>query len=211
MDELSRLDITKKQLNNVARMLQYRYTSNAFPSINEVEYNEISEKWNDNISQSQIEYIIEQKNMKICVIFNIKDKLDGDLVTKLKNKNRTFIIIMPRTASANTIKKETIKVLDYTNVEIFDYEYFMYDRSSYVDCASQKHTICTKDEKEDFMTRYRVDTKQIATISMYDPMIYYINATLGDLIKIKRMSETVGTSYFYRIVSYPSKRGAINK
>ena len=87
----------------------------------------------------------------------------------------------------------------------------MYDRSSYVDCASQKHTICTKDEKEDFMTRYRVNTTQIATISMYDPMIYYINATIGDLIKIKRMSETVGTSYFYRIVSYPSKRGAVNK
>ena len=133
MDELSRLDITKKQLNNVARMLHYRYTSNAFPSINEVEYNEISEKWNDNISQSQIEYIIEQKNMKICVIFNIKDKLDGDLINKLKNKNRTFIIIMPRTASSNTINKERIKVMDYTNVEIFEYDYFMYDRSSYVD------------------------------------------------------------------------------
>ena len=211
MDELTKEDYMHIQLQNIANMLHYRYFSNAFPSIRESEYNEISEKWKNTISASQTEYIIEQKNIKICVIFNIKDKIDQELQLKLKNKLKTFIIIMPRTASNTTINKEKNRLIDNTNVQIFDYMYFMYDRANHVDCKSQKHTICTKAEKEDFITRYRVNNEQIPKISIDDPMIYFINATVGDLIKIKRMSETVGSSYFYRIVDYPSKKGTVNK
>ena len=119
MDELTKEDYMHIQLQNIANMLHYRYFSNAFPSIRESEYNEISEKWKNTISASQTEYIIEQKNIKICVIFNIKDKIDQELQLKLKNKLKTFIIVMPRSASNTTINKENNRLIDNTNVQIF--------------------------------------------------------------------------------------------
>ena len=64
----------------------------------------------------------------------------------------------------------------------------MYDRANHVDCKSQKHTICTKAEKEDFITRYRVNKEQIPKISIDDPKV--ISAAKFAVEELKQLSDS---------------------
>jgi len=64
-----------------------------------------------------------------------------------------------------------------------------------------KHTILSDDETKELLVRYNVVKKQIPSISVKDPAIQHLNATVGHVIKIIRPSPTQGTSIFYRVVT----------
>ncbi|HIH24551.1 TPA: DNA-directed RNA polymerase subunit H [Candidatus Woesearchaeota archaeon] len=64
-----------------------------------------------------------------------------------------------------------------------------------------KHEICAQSEKSEVLARYGVQPNQMPRISAHDPAIRHLSCKQGDLIKITRVSETAGTSVFYRIVS----------
>ena len=64
-----------------------------------------------------------------------------------------------------------------------------------------KHDICTEEEKNGLLARYKTAPNQMPRINARDPAIRHLACKVGDLIKITRQSETAGVAIFYRIVS----------
>lgn len=54
-----------------------------------------------------------------------------------------------------------------------------------------KHIICSSKTKEEILTSYSVDTSKIVKISCEDPVIRYLGAVKGQLIKIVRPSDSI--------------------
>jgi DNA-directed RNA polymerase subunit H len=63
-----------------------------------------------------------------------------------------------------------------------------------------KHSKLSQKEKEEMLSKYNVNIKQLPKISMADPAIQTLNAKEGDIIKIIRASPTAGESVYYRCV-----------
>ncbi|GAB4314392.1 MAG: DNA-directed RNA polymerase subunit H [Promethearchaeota archaeon] len=63
------------------------------------------------------------------------------------------------------------------------------------------HVILTKSQAKEILHRYLVDAWQLPRISENDPVVKAIGATVGDILKITRKSETtVDTVEMYRLV-----------
>lgn len=74
-------------------------------------------------------------------------------------------------------------------------EPFHEDEVQYVVTRSKlvpKHVICSKAKKEEILKTYNVTKEQMPEIKSTDPIVRYIGATRGQLIKIYRPSESVG-------------------
>lgn len=63
-----------------------------------------------------------------------------------------------------------------------------------------KHEIMTPEEKQEILDKYDATVEQFPKIFKDDPAIKDMDAKLGDMIKITRKSEEIGTSYYYRVV-----------
>ncbi len=63
-----------------------------------------------------------------------------------------------------------------------------------------EHTIMNKKEIEELRKEYKLDLKQLPKIKITDPVVKLIGADVGDVLKIKRISQTMGESLYYRFV-----------
>lgn len=64
-----------------------------------------------------------------------------------------------------------------------------------------EHTIMTSDEIEELFKKYSIKKINLPKISVRDPVVKYIGAKEGDIIKIVRKSHTAGISVYYRYVA----------
>ena len=62
------------------------------------------------------------------------------------------------------------------------------------------HRKLSEKEKQAVLEQYNANLEQMPKISKKDPVILAINAKPGDLIEIRRKSQTSGESLFYRVV-----------
>lgn len=62
------------------------------------------------------------------------------------------------------------------------------------------HEVIAKNEVEKLLGQYNVDLRQIPKILQKDPAVVSLNAKPGDIIRIKRVSQTAGEIYYYRVV-----------
>ena len=62
------------------------------------------------------------------------------------------------------------------------------------------HEVLTKEDVEKLLGQYNVDLRQLPKILQKDPAVVSLNAKPGDIIRIKRESQTAGEVYYYRVV-----------
>ena len=63
-----------------------------------------------------------------------------------------------------------------------------------------EHTKLGEEEKRKLLEQYNISIKQLPQIKLDDPAIKHLNPKVGDVMKIKRISPTVGETFFYRVV-----------
>ena len=63
-----------------------------------------------------------------------------------------------------------------------------------------KHAILGEKEKRELLKRYNITLNQLPRIMTSDPMIEKLDAKIGDVIKITRISPTAGAIQYYRVV-----------
>ncbi|MEM3123937.1 MAG: DNA-directed RNA polymerase subunit H [Nitrososphaerota archaeon] len=63
-----------------------------------------------------------------------------------------------------------------------------------------KHELLSNEEAEELLKRLDVTRQQLPYILSTDPMVKKLGAKVGDIIRIKRVSETAGEAVYYRVV-----------
>jgi len=63
-----------------------------------------------------------------------------------------------------------------------------------------EHIKLTKEEKDKVLAKYNISIKQLPRILESDPAIKNLEAKQGEVIMIKRNSQTAKESIFYRVV-----------
>ena len=63
-----------------------------------------------------------------------------------------------------------------------------------------EHIKLTKEEKDKVLAKYNISIKQLPRILESDPAIKNLEAKPGEVIMIKRNSQTAKESIFYRVV-----------
>jgi len=63
-----------------------------------------------------------------------------------------------------------------------------------------RHEILTNSEIEDVQNKYNIKPYQLPYIKLSDPVVGYIGAKSGDILKITKKSLTAGSSVSYRYV-----------
>jgi DNA-directed RNA polymerase subunit H len=63
-----------------------------------------------------------------------------------------------------------------------------------------KHEILGEDELKSVLKRYRIEKEQLPKIKINDPVVKEIGASVGDVVKITRKSQTAGQALYYRLV-----------
>lgn len=63
-----------------------------------------------------------------------------------------------------------------------------------------EHRKLSDEEKQKMLERYNIILRQLPKILKSDPTLTNLDVKPGDLVEIKRKSETVGEALFYRVV-----------
>ncbi|MGB3908278.1 MAG: DNA-directed RNA polymerase subunit H [Methanomethylovorans sp.] len=63
-----------------------------------------------------------------------------------------------------------------------------------------KHEILGEDELKSVLKRYKIEREQFPKIKINDPVIQQIGASVGDVVKITRKSQTAKEALYYRLV-----------
>ena len=63
-----------------------------------------------------------------------------------------------------------------------------------------KHEIVPEEEKRQILTKFNATEEQFPFLFSTDPVVREIGAKPGDMVKITRVSDTAGESFYYRYV-----------
>ena len=63
-----------------------------------------------------------------------------------------------------------------------------------------KHEIIQEDEAKSLLDNYQIERGQLPKIKESDPVVKELAASVGDVVKITRNSQTAGESFYYRFV-----------
>lgn len=63
-----------------------------------------------------------------------------------------------------------------------------------------KHVILSEEEKQKLLEKFNISSEQLPKISTSDPVVNFLGAKAGDILKIERKSPTAGETLYYRLV-----------
>lgn len=63
-----------------------------------------------------------------------------------------------------------------------------------------KHEILQEDEKKEILAKFNATEEQFPFLFSTDPVVREIGAKPGDMIRISRISDTAGESFYFRYV-----------
>ncbi len=63
-----------------------------------------------------------------------------------------------------------------------------------------KHVILNDREKKELLKKYNITLNQLPRAITSDPMVKKLDAKVGDVLKITRISSTAGNIPYYRVV-----------
>jgi DNA-directed RNA polymerase subunit H len=63
-----------------------------------------------------------------------------------------------------------------------------------------KHEIMSEGELKSVLNKYSIEKEQLPKLKVQDPVCKEIGASIGDVIKITRKSQTAGEAEYYRLV-----------
>lgn len=139
---------------------------------------------------SSIYHIILLLDQKISTV--TKTSMIGDYIYKTTTEHKIIIVndITPRA-------RQSIQN-NFPLVEIFLKKEMMFNliESIYV----PKHIILSQEDANKVLSEYGLQKKDLPRIFVSDPVSRYYKASLGQIFRIIRPSETSGSSNYYRIV-----------
>lgn len=68
-----------------------------------------------------------------------------------------------------------------------------------------KHKLLDEKAVKALMEQYKISPYQLPSMSVKDPMAKHLNAEIGSIIEIQRISEVAGKHKYYRRVVWTSK------
>lgn len=83
---------------------------------------------------------------------------------------------------------------------IADFEYAMFSSDKLTNKFSQHHRILNKSDEKAILTRLMCTKKDLDKIRKTDPPLVWLGAEIGDIIEIRRFSETTAEEIAYRVV-----------
>lgn len=63
-----------------------------------------------------------------------------------------------------------------------------------------RHVLVSAEEKAELLRQYKLSERQLPELQRHDPMARYLGLAVGDVVRIHRVSPTVGHDVYYRIV-----------
>ncbi|MDO9518497.1 MAG: DNA-directed RNA polymerase subunit H [Methanosarcinaceae archaeon] len=63
-----------------------------------------------------------------------------------------------------------------------------------------KHEIIQEDDIRSLLEKYQIEKEQLPKLKESDPVAKELEAVVGDIVKITRISQTAGESLYYRLV-----------
>jgi len=149
---------------------------------------------NINVIKKEMEMVVEDSKGEILVHWQIPPKLGSQEITNLVSYMRELDItraIVIIEGSITPHAKGTIKTLrqEATLIDVFTIRDTQFNISKHV--LVPCHQICSSGEKSRLMKTYSVNRKQLPNICFNDPMVRYLGAQKGELIKITRDSDTM--------------------
>jgi DNA-directed RNA polymerase I, II, and III subunit RPABC1 len=63
-----------------------------------------------------------------------------------------------------------------------------------------RHVLLSSAEKADVLRQFKASERQLPEMQRHDPMARYLGLVVGDVVRIHRVSPTVGHDVYYRIV-----------
>jgi len=186
-----------KSRKTVLEMLTDRGYKN--PEKEHLEFNQFCKKYdpkNEMIEKDikdRMTMIFEKNNEKIKIYWYPEPKLGAEfrnIIQELKKENIKNAVIVTE-LSVTHHAKQTLKGLKYEG--IFIDVFFLKDIQTNIskNRLVPKHIICSKEEKIKIMKTYKVNRNQLPYIKSFDPMVKYLGAKKGNLIKIIRDSEVL--------------------
>jgi DNA-directed RNA polymerase subunit H (RpoH/RPB5) len=119
-----------------------------------------------------IEQVLQPTDTLIIVMKQEVNDTVISILNEIWEKDRIFIVVHS---------------LDRLQFNILEHQYV------------PEHVVLTEAEQEEVLKRYNItDTKQMPSISRYDPVALAIGLRPGQICRITRSSKTSVTTYFYR-------------
>eukprot|EP01130_Rhizamoeba_saxonica_P000390 TRINITY_DN10355_c0_g1_i1.p1 TRINITY_DN10355_c0_g1~~TRINITY_DN10355_c0_g1_i1.p1 ORF type:complete len:204 (-),score=48.92 TRINITY_DN10355_c0_g1_i1:41-652(-) len=114
---------------------------------------------------------------------------------KQENTQRAILVLQE---GLTTQAKKAIQMLDGVSVEVFKETELLVNITRHE--LVPEHTILSEQEKLELLSRYKVKPTQLPRIKEIDPVARYYGLKKGDIVKIRRRSETAGRYVTYRYV-----------
>jgi DNA-directed RNA polymerase subunit H (RpoH/RPB5) len=178
-------------IGNVFRMLHYRGWIND-DRLNQLLKNKMYSEINE------IETTLESK-MKIVITFSnqrlntTKSNMLNQFLNSPKYEKMHKIVVFKD--YPDKLKNQLEE--KYSNIEIFDEDFFKVDIGSHV--IVPKHTKLSKDQATEVIKSYGKES-QFPILMNTDPMSRYLYAKQNDMIEIIRPNRNSGFEVYYRIV-----------
>lgn len=181
IDEVARTFITLKQ------MLSDRKIDTS--SLNHISDTEL-------VAMSKANLIFSLKvNDNLIVVYYLHSKFKISDLKRYIPEDSNIILIFKEKINTQNIKH--IKELTTENIEIFMLKELVFNITHHY--LVPLHEICTNDEINEVMTRYKIKLKtQLPCILKTDPMARYLGIKPGNVVKITRPSPSSGETIVYR-------------
>ena len=160
-------------------------------------------------------WLINRKNLLIITKFEKKEEQDKLLMPHISNVLSTFIdikyimyiMVVKREGSQvcmnkldKSIKLNFSKFTGTGMIQMWHYLEFMSNPSTH--CLVPRHEIMSDEDVAELMLKYNItNKKRIPVILLHDTMARYINAKVGDIIRITANFQRTGNIVSYRYVS----------
>lgn len=185
----------------VLEMLNDRGYNVSFENI-DIPFSEFCDTYpNIQMSSRPLERIYEKNGSTLLLHFLEDSKLSVKNVKPIleiaKQKSITDLLIIIRDSMSSQVSEELKDTKD-VSAEVFKEADLMFNVTKHE--LVPKHRIMAREEKIKFLSLKKLKECDLPQILLTDPVIKYFKGKKGDLVEIERMSETSGTSYYYRIV-----------
>lgn len=193
-------------MQNIIKILKYRkYKNIPYPSITIEEFYEKYES--KTISEIKSEMSNElTREKKILIVWVSDSKLNGNKINEIYNDMETLECKHVMIITDYSITPTAVDVVRYLKstgikIEIWTFDQTMLFVPDHV--LVPEHKICSEKYKNNVYEKYALDNDSIPKITPDDIMVKYLDAKKGQLIEIKRKSETADEQFCieYRIVS----------
>lgn len=143
----------------------------------------------------------EDDKQRILLIYNEPELLKLNEIKKIMKfykKYNNELLLITSIKISNAVNRSLLEKYDFTLIN-YTYSLFKIVFPKHILCS--KHEILSEEQCDDLLTNqlYNVRNK-LPIIKIDDPMCIWIGAKKNDVVRIERISESVGKSYYYRIV-----------